>query len=282
MRTVRLPSGRTVPALGQGTWRIGESRTKRREEVAALQLGIELGMTLVDTAEMYADGGAEECIAEAIAGRRDEVFLVSKVLPQNATRAGTLRACRASLKRLATDRIDLYLLHWRGSVPLEETLEAFQRLERDGLVREWGVSNFDVEDLDEWVALAGGDRLATNQVYYNLKHRGIEWDLIPWCRGRRIPFMPYSPIESSGQLQRRFLDDTSLRAVAARHGATAAQIALAWCLRHEDAIVIPKMGTREHVRENRAAADFVLGSEDLAELDRAFPPPRRRQALETV
>lgn len=282
MRTVRLPSGRTVPTLGQGTWRMGEDAASRRDEIAALRLGLDLGMTLIDTAEMYADGGSEEVIAEAIAGRRDEVFLVTKVLPQNATREGTVRACKRSLSRLETDHIDLYLLHWRGSVPLAETLAGFEILLREGAILDWGVSNFDVADMEEVVSLEGGGRVATNQVLYNLKHRGIEWDLIPWCRERRIPTMPYSPIESSGQRQRGFLEHPALGAVAARRGATPAQVALAWVLRHEDAIVIPKAGDVAHVRENRAALHLELTAEDLRDLDRAFPPPRKRTPLESI
>jgi diketogulonate reductase-like aldo/keto reductase len=261
---------------------MGEDRSNRGDEVAALRLGIDLGMTLLDTAEMYADGGAEEVIAEAIAGRRDEVFLVSKVLPQNATRQGTLRACQRSLSRLKTDRIDLYLLHWRGSIRLEETLAGFEMLLREGAIGAWGVSNFDVEDMEELVSLTGGAAVVTNQILYNLKHRGIEWDLIPWCRERGIPTMPYSPIESSGRQQRAFLEHPALRTVAARLGATPAQVAIAWTLRHEDAIVIPKSGNMAHVRENRAALDLDLAPRDLAELDQAFPPPRKRTALETA
>ncbi|WP_374712180.1 aldo/keto reductase [Symbiobacterium terraclitae] len=272
-----LPSGETVPILGQGTWMMGEGTRTRREEVAALRLGLDLGMTLIDTAEMYAGGGAEDVVAEAVAGRRDEVFLVSKVLPQNASRQGTIAACERSLRRLRTDRIDLYLLHWRGRVPLAETLEAFDQLVRAGKIRYWGVSNFDTDDMEELVQLAGGAQVATNQVLYNLTRRGIEFDLLPWCRERRIPIMAYSPIE-----QGRMLGNPALRRVAERHGATAAQVALAWLLRQRDVMVIPKAARPEHVRENRAALDLQLTAEDLAELNRAFPAPTRKVPLEVL
>jgi len=275
--TITLPSGEAVPRLGQGTWRMGESRRLRDEEIAALKLGLGLGMTLIDTAEMYGDGEAERIVGEALAGRRDEVFIVSKVLPENASRAGTIAACERSLKRLGTDRIDLYLLHWRGRHPLKETLAGFQALMDQGLIRSWGVSNFDVDDMEELEALPGGKAAATNQVLYNLARRGIEADLLPWCRDRGIPIMAYSPID-----QGRILRDRSLGRVAARHGATPAQIALAWVLRHEDMMVIPKAMTETHVRKNRAALDLPLTPADLAELARAFPAPRGLQPLEML
>jgi diketogulonate reductase-like aldo/keto reductase len=275
--TVTLPSGETVPQLGQGTWRMGENRQKRKDEVEALKLGLDLGMTLIDTAEMYGDGGAEEVIAEAIAGRRGEVFLVSKVLPENSTRAGTIAACERSLKRLKTDRIDLYLLHWRGRPRLEETLSGFQALIEAGAIRYWGVSNFDVGDMEELFALAGGQACATNQVLYNLRRRGIEAGLLPFCRERGIPIQAYSPVE-----QGRLLRDRTLTAVAIRHRATTAQIALAWVLRQKDMMVIPKAATLEHVRENRAALDVALTDQDLAELNRAFPPPKGPRPLELL
>ena len=283
VRTVQLPSGDAIPALGQGTWGMAEDRARRQEEIAALRLGLDLGLTLIDTAEMYADGGAEELVADAIAGRRDEVFLVSKVLPENATRGGTISACERSLRRLRTDRLDLYLLHWRGSPPLEETLEAFDELLRAGKIRQWGVSNFDVADLEELVGLPGGTAVATNQVLYNLTRRGIEYDLLPWSRERGLPIMAYSPIE-----QGRMLNHPALRAVAARHeggggaAATPAQVALAWLLRQDGLIAIPKAGTPAHARENRAALGLRLTERDLAELDRAFPPPTRKRPLEML
>jgi diketogulonate reductase-like aldo/keto reductase len=277
MRQVRLPGGLAVPALGQGTWFMGERPDARAAEVAALRRGLELGMTLIDTAEMYADGAAERVVGEAINGRREEVFLVSKVLPSNASHMDTIKACEQSLRRLGTDRIDLYLLHWRGSAPFSETLEAFLRLQKSGKIRAWGVSNLDAEDLDEWTSLAGGEALATDQVLYNLNRRGIEFDLLPWCRERNIPIMAYSPIE-----QGRLLGHPALGSVAARHGVTQAQIALAWVLRHPDVIAIPKAGTLAHLSENRAALDIALTPEDLAALDAAFPPPRRKRALEML
>ena len=275
--TVTLPSGETVPQLGQGTWRMGENARIRKDEVAALKLGLELGMTLIDTAEMYGNGGAEEVVAEAVRGRRDECLIVSKVLPENSTRAGTVAACERSLRRLETDRVDLYLLHWRGAPPLGETLEAFETLKQRGAIRYWGVSNFDVGDMEELFALAGGAACASNQVLYNPRRRGIEAGVLPWCRERSIPIMAYSPIE-----QGRLLRDRVLTGVAMGHRATTAQIALAWVLRQQDMMVIPKATTLEHVRENRAALDIVLSDQDLADLDRAFPPPKGPRPLELL
>jgi diketogulonate reductase-like aldo/keto reductase len=266
--TLKLPSGETVPRLGLGTWRMGESRRTRAQEIAALELGIDLGMTLIDTAEMYGSGGAEQVVAEAIAGRRDQVFIVSKVLPENASRAGAIAACKRSLKHLGIDQLDLYLLHWRGPRPLKETLAGFEALRRDGLIKAWGVSNFDVVDMEELMALPGGNAVATNQVLYNLAKRGIEADLLPWSRTRGIPIMAYSPID-----QGRILRNRALAAVAARHDGTPAQIALAWVLRHQDMMVIPKATNETHVRENRAALDLALTAADLAELNNPFPPP---------
>ncbi len=270
VRQTPLPSGEAVPVLGQGTWCMAEDARRRADEIAALRLGIDLGMTLIDTAEMYADGAAESLVGEAVAGRRDAVFLVSKVLPQNASRAGTVAACERSLRRLGTDRIDLYLLHWRGGVPLPETLEGFDALRRAGKIRHWGISNFDLADLGE----LAGPPPAANQVLYNLSRRGIEFDLLPWCRRRGVPVMAYSPVE-----QGRLLRHPALGAVAGRHGATPAQVALAWVLRQDGVIAIPKAGTAAHVRENRAALDLRLDAGDMAALDRAFPPPRGPQPL---
>ncbi|MGX5802210.1 aldo/keto reductase [Bradyrhizobium sp. Arg314] len=277
IRTLKLPSGEAVPVLGQGTWKMGEDRRRRADEVAALKLGLDLGITLIDTAEMYASGRAEEVVSEAIAGRRDETFLVSKVLPSNASRAGVKRACENSLKRLATDRIDLYLLHWPGSVPLSETVEAFEALKAEGKIRHWGVSNFDTDEMEKLVGLASGSNVQTNQVLYNLSRRGLEFDLEPWCRQRGIPLMAYSPVEQ-GALAR----NARLAAVASRHNATAAQIALAWAMAQEGVIAIPKAGRQEHVRQNAAALDIELTPEDLAELDRVFPPPTRKRGLEMI
>ena len=277
VRMTRLPSGEAIPSLGQGTWGMAEDVRRRKEEVAALRLGIDLGMTLIDTAEMYADGGAEVLVGEAIAGRRDELFLVSKVLPENATKPGTVAACEHSLRRLGTDRLDLYLLHWRGNVPLEETLDGFAALVDAGKIRYWGVSNFDVVDMIELRGVTGGVDVAADQVLYNLTRRGIEYDLLPWCREQRIPIMAYSPIE-----QGRLLGHRELQRVAARHGATPAQSALAWVLRQDGIIAIPKAVAPAHVRENRAAVDIRLTAEDLAELDRAFPPPKGPQPLDML
>ncbi|AUN93484.1 aldo/keto reductase [Pseudazoarcus pumilus] len=273
MKTVTLPSGKTVPALGQGTWKMGEIPSLRSEEIESLQLGMDLGMTLIDTAEMYGDGESEELIGEAIGHRRDEAFYVSKVYPFNASRRGVIEACERSLQRLGTDRIDLYLLHWPGSTPLEETFAGFQELRAAGKILDYGVSNFDTRGMKRCHEAKGGDQIATNQILYNLVRRGPEWDLLPWQHQHGIPVMAYSPIEHSPNEQFGFLDDPTLEAVAHRYGATPAQIAIAWLLHQQNVIVIPKAGRPEHVRENRKAADIELNSQDFAELDEAFPPP---------
>jgi len=273
-RTVTLPSGAEVPALGQGTWRMGEDPARRSDEIASLRRGLDLGMTLIDTAEMYGNGAAEELVGEAISGRRDEVFLVSKVLPSHADMLGTVDACRASLLRLGTDRIDLYLLHWRGSVPLRETVEALDSLVADGSIGSWGVSNLDVADLAD---LPAGARPQTDQVLYNLTRRGPEYDLMPLCRDLGIPLMAYSPVE-----QGRLLGHASLEAVAAAHGRTAAQVALAWVLRTNDVIAIPKASAPAHVEDNHGALDLHLTDDDLRALDEAFPPPPHKQPLEIL
>jgi diketogulonate reductase-like aldo/keto reductase len=270
---VTLPGGETVPALGQGTWHMGENARVAKDEAASVRLGIELGLTLVDTAEMYGSGRAEEIVREAAQGLRDRLFIVSKVYPHNATTAGVIAACERSLKRLGTDRIDLYLLHWRGSVPLGETVEGFRRLERDGKIRHHGVSNFDRRDMEEWVA-AGGAGVATDQVLYNLATRGPEWDLMPWCRERGVTIMAYTPLG-----QGRMLARPELAEIARRHKATPAQVALAWLLKKEGVIVIPKASRPEHMRENRGALDLALTADDLAFLERAFPPPKGRSPL---
>jgi diketogulonate reductase-like aldo/keto reductase len=271
---VTLPGGERVPALGQGTWHMGENRRRADEEAAAVRLGIEIGMTLIDTAEMYGSGGAEEMVARAAEGVRDDLFIVSKVYPHNASRAGVVAACERSLARLRTDRIDLYLLHWRGSIPLAETLAGFERLVRDGKIRHCGVSNFDRADMAEWVALKGGETVAADQVLYNLSRRGPEWDLVPWCGERGIAIMAYTPL-GQGSL----LHDRTLAEIAHRRNATPAQVALAWLLRQEGVIVIPKAARLEHVRDNRGALDVVLTEEDLSALDRAFPPPKAKSSL---
>jgi diketogulonate reductase-like aldo/keto reductase len=253
---------------------MGEERKRRQEEVAALRLGLDLGMTLIDTAEMYGEGGAEEVVGEAIKGRRDEVYLVSKIYPHHANRLGTVAACERSLKRLRTDRLDLYLLHWRGDYPLSETVEGFEELKEAGTIRDWGVSNFDLSDMEELLTVPDGDHVATDQVLYNLYRREIEPGLRPWCLKRHIPIMAYSPIERG-----RMADDPVLEEIAGRHGITPAQAALAWLLQKEETIVIPKASRPEHVRENRAALDIRLTADDLEELDRAFPAPRKPTAL---
>jgi diketogulonate reductase-like aldo/keto reductase len=275
VRTTVLPNGAKVPVLGQGTWKMGEDRRRRADEVAALRLGVDLGMTLIDTAEMYADGGAEEVVREAIGGRRDEVFLVSKVLPSNASRSGVIRACEQSLKRLGTDHIELYLLHWRGGVPLAETVAAFETLKSQGKILGWGASNFDMDDMEELASVPGGEFVQTNQVLYNLSSRGIDYDLLPKSARDGIPLMAYSPVGQGGLTR-----DKRLAAIGERHGATAAQIALAWTLRHPQVIAIPKAASLGHVRDNRAALDIELTEADLAELDAAFTPPRRKRPLE--
>ena len=274
MKTVALPGGERVPALGLGTWMMGERGTHDPDTVAALVRGIELGMTLIDTAEMYGNGGAEELVGQAIRGRRDRVFIVSKVLPSNASRAGVATACERSLKRLGTDRIDLYLLHWSSSVPLAETVAGFVALQRAGKIRHWGVSNLDLDEMEQIWALPDGAGCATDQVLYNLGHRGIEWDLMPALANRGIPVMAYSPLEQGRLLGKRVLKD-----IAAAHGATPAQVALAWLLQRPGVIVIPKAANLAHLAENRGVLDLALTATDLAALDRAFPPPRRKAPL---
>ncbi len=277
MKTIPLPSGQAIPVLGMGTWRMGESTKHKTQEIAALRYGLDLGMTLIDTAEMYGEGGAETVIAEAIASRRSSVFLVSKVYPHNASRQGAIAACERSLRRLKTDYIDLYLLHWRGSIPLSETLEAFQTLKQAGKIRDYGVSNFDADALQKAVKLPGGEAIATNQVLYNLMRRGVEWDLLPWCRQHNIPIMAYSPVE-----QGRLLQNRQLQAIARERGVSPAQVAIAWLLHQENVIVIPKSSTIAHVEENRAALNLQLSPDDLHALDTAFPPPAHRVALEML
>ena len=257
---------------------MGENPALRQAEIAALRYGLDLGMTLIDTAEMYGDGAAERIVAEAISRRRQEVFLVSKVLPQNATRIGTRAACHRSLQRLGTDYLDLYLLHWRGEVPVGETLAAFQSLKAEGWILDYGVSNFDLDDLVEANDLPGGEAIATDQVLYNLVHRGIEWDLLPWCRDRGVPIMAYSPIEHAPREQKSMLTNPTLLKIASEHEATPVQVALAWVL-HQGVVAIPKAASPQHVRQNREALDLSLTKRDLKELDRAFPPPSRKVPL---
>ncbi|GGI19472.1 aldo/keto reductase [Oxalicibacterium faecigallinarum] len=277
MRTTKLPSGESVPVLGQGTWYMGDHPSRRAAEIATLREGLDLGMTLIDTAEMYGDGLSEELVGEAIQGRRDEVFLVSKVLPSNASRNGTIAACERSLRRLGTDCIDLYLLHWRGRTPFAETIAAFEQLQDAGKIKRWGVSNMDVRDMQELARASGGEAMATNQVLYNLTRRGIEFDLLPQAQQRGLPLMAYSPIE-----QGRLAHYPEVQEIADRHYATPAQVALAWVLRQQGVIAIPKASSVEHVRENHAALKLELTAEDLEELDAAFPPPDGPEPLEMI
>jgi diketogulonate reductase-like aldo/keto reductase len=277
MKKVRLRGGEEVPALGQGAWNIGDDRGRRAEEIAALQAGIDLGLALIDTAEMYGEGRSEELVGEAIRGRRDDVFLVSKVYPHNASRKGAVQACERSLKRLGTDRLDLYLLHWRGSIPFAETLEAFMRLQEAGKIRHYGVSNLDLDDMEELWAEPGGDGVQTNQLLYNLTRRGIEFDLLPRLREAKVPVMAYSPIE-----QARLLANRKLVSFAGDCGLTPAQAALAWLLARDDVIAIPKAGSRAHVKENAAALQVTLSDDQRQALDALFPPPKRRVPLEML
>jgi diketogulonate reductase-like aldo/keto reductase len=277
MRMMKLPSGDEAPALGQGTWHMAAQPQMRAQEIAALRQGLDLGLTLIDTAEMYAEGGAEELVGEAIRGRRDGVFLVSKVYPHNASRKGVAEACERSLRRLGTEYLDLYLLHWRGAIPLSATVEGFEDLKRAGKIRQWGVSNFDTDDMEEILALDSGSACVTNQVLYNVRRRGPEFDLLPAMRAQDIPMMAYSPIEQ-GRLPSRGV----LTEIARRYAVTPFQVALAFTLRHPDVIAIPKAADPAHVAANRQALDIQLTDEDLALIDQDFPPPCRKIPLEMI
>lgn len=275
--TTTLIDGRTVPVLGQGTWRMGDERSRAADEVRSLQAGLDLGMTLIDTAEMYGNGASERIVGQAVRGRRDEVFVVSKVLPSNASRIGTEAACERSLKHLGIDHIDLYLLHWRGGYPLAETAAAFEALKKAGKIGAWGVSNFDVDDMEELLAVPGGKNVAANQVLYNLSRRGIEYDLLPWCQKRGVAIMAYSPLDEG-----RLLRNPDLVHIAKAHQATPAQIALAFLKTRPGVISIPKTGSATRARENRDAMDIHLTAENLTALDNAFPPPKRKRSLEMI
>ena len=275
--SVTLPSGKEVPALGLGTWNMGETRSSAPQEVESIRKAIDLGMTLIDTAEMYADGRSEEVVGAAIAGRRQDVFLVSKVYPWNASERGTTEACERSLARLGTDHIDLYLLHWRGEHPLAETVAAFERLKSDGKIGDWGVSNFDTDEMEELFAVPGGKNCAANQVLYNLSRRGPEFSLLPWCQERGVPLMAYSPIE-----QGRILKNHELIRIAKAYQATPAQLALAFLLERDGVIAIPKSASVSRVEENRGATDLEITEEDWAALDPVFPPPTRKTSLEML
>ena len=277
MKTVTLPDGETVPAMGLGTWHMGEKAGDANREARALSRGLDLGMTVIDTAEMYGRGGAERVVAKAIDGRRDEVFIVSKVLPHNASRHGTIEACEKSLTRMGIETVDLYLLHWPGRYPLADTVAAFQELKRSGKVRHWGVSNFDTDEMEALRAVPNGDQCQTNQVLYNLSRRGVEWDLLPWCVSHAMPIMAYSPLE-----QGRLAGDRILKTIASERGVTALQVALAWCLERDGVLVIPKASNVEHVEENHMACDLELLEEDMRALDCAFPPPAGKKSLEIL
>ncbi|MDT0176713.1 aldo/keto reductase [Enterobacter sp. BRE11] len=271
-----------LPAIGQGTWYMGEEAARRSEEVAALQAGLDVGLTLIDTAEMYAEGGAEIVVGEALRGRRDSAFLVSKVYPWNAGEADMVDACERSLRRLGTDRLDLYLLHWRGNVPLEETIRAMETLQQQGKILRWGVSNFDVDDLQELLAEPGGTGCATNQVLYHLASRGIEFDLLPACQQHQMPVMAYCPLAQAGRLRQALFSDATLVEIAQQKGISVAQLLLAWVIRKEGVMAIPKASSQAHVKENAAALHIRLSDDELARINKAFPPPRHKMALDIV
>jgi diketogulonate reductase-like aldo/keto reductase len=277
MKHVKLPCGELVAALGQGTWRIGDDPTRRKEEIDCLRRGIDLGLTLIDTAEMYGEGRSETLVGQAIEGRRDEVFIVSKVYPHNASRRSMPASCDNSLKRLRIDAIDLYLLHWEGDVPLAETVEAFEALKEAGKIRHWGVSNLDTALMRELNGVPDGAAVQTNQVLYNLGRRGIEWELLPWLRERRVPVMAYSPLEEGRLVVRRDLVD-----FAKRQGMTPSQVAIGWLLAQDGVIAIPKTGKRKRLEENALALAHPLTTAQLHELNALFPPPKGPSPLEMI
>lgn len=281
-KTVNFSGNSLLPAIGQGSWYMGEDRTRRKEEVAALQAGLEYGLKVIDTAEMYADGGAEEVVGEALQGRRDSAWLVSKVYPWNAGRVDAVEACERSLRRLKTDYLDLYLLHWRGNLPLEETIAAMESLVQAGKIRRWGVSNFDSSDLKELLAEEGGTACAANQVLYHLASRGIEYDLLPECQQLAMPVMAYCPLAQAGRLRHDLMAHPTLVQIAQKKSITVAQLLLAWVIRKEGVIAIPKAGSLTHVAENAAALEIVLNSEELALINQAFPPPTGKMPLDVV
>ncbi|ALF09455.1 aldo/keto reductase [Parageobacillus thermoglucosidasius] len=281
-RVVTLPDGTTVPCIGQGTWHMGEKPQEKAKEIKALQLGIELGMKVIDTAEMYGNGASERLVGEAIKGRRDDVFLVSKVYPHNAGLDKISTACENSLKRLGTDYLDLYLLHWRGRIPLEETIEGMEKLRKEGKILRWGVSNFDTDDMKELWNTTNGSNCATNQVLYHLGSRGIDFDLLPWHREHHVPIMAYSPLAQGGALRKQLLTDPIVNEIAKKYNVKPLQIALAWTIRTNDVIAIPKAGQEQHVLENAEAAAIELTQEDLKRLDEAFPKPRKKVPLDII
>lgn len=279
---IRMPDGAVLPRLGQGTWFMGEDPLNRAEEIAALRHGVELGMNLIDTAEMYGDGRSEELVGEALKGIRDSVFLVSKVYPHNAAGAKLVSSCEASLKRLGTDHLDLYLLHWRGNIPLEETVQGMESLVASGRIARWGVSNFDTSDMQELLRIPGGNHCAVNQVLYHLGSRGIEHELLPWLRGHRIPVMAYSPLAQAGALRKGLTENETVQRIARSHGVTPLQLLLAWSIREGDIAAIPKSGSRRHVEENAAAGKLELTADELWELDDAFPQPSWKVPLDMI
>lgn len=281
-KLIHFPQAQALPAIGQGTWYMGDKPMQRLDEIHALQAGIDLGLKLIDTAEMYADGGAERIVGEAIAGRRDEVYLVSKVYPWNAGGHRAIAACEASLQRLKTDYLDLYLLHWRGDIPLEETLAVMQKLQQQGKIRRWGVSNLDFDDMQELTALDGGEACATNQVLYHLASRGIEHDLLPWCQQQNMPVMAYCPLAQAGRLRSGLMNHPALNELAQQKGITVAQLLLAWVISHDGVMAIPKAGSVAHVKENAAALGVVLTDEDKTVMEKAFPAPGRKTPLDMV
>ncbi len=281
-QTITLPDGTLLPAIGQGTWNMGDDASRRTEEIAALQAGIDAGMTLIDTAEMYGEGRSEELIGEAIRGRRDEVFLVSKVYPHHAGGKKLVQSCEQSLKRLGTDHLDLYLLHWRGRIPLQETVEGMQRLIEDGKIRRWGVSNLDVDDMNELMRIKGAEQCAVNQVLYHLGSRGIEYDLLPWQQEHRMPVMAYSPLAQAGSLRRELIQHPVVQQIADEQDAKPFQIMLSWCIRSGSVMAIPKASTVEHASSNAEAANIKLSEQQLRQLDEAFPAPQHKVPLDMI
>ncbi|MEN4666980.1 aldo/keto reductase [Pantoea agglomerans] len=280
--TINFAGFGDLPVIGQGTWYMGENPAQRADEVAALQAGLECGLKLIDTAEMYADGGAEEVVGQALLGRRDRALLVSKVYPWNAGEVDAIAACERSLRRLRTDYLDLYLLHWRGNIPLEETLRAMERLQQQGKIRHWGVSNFDTDDMAELWDEEMGEACATNQVLYHLASRGIEFDLLPACQQRGVPIMAYCPLAQAGRLRHSLFTDPQLTQIAQQKGISVAQLLLAWVIRQPGVIAIPKASSVAHVQENAAALEVKLTDEDLQLIDRAWPAPQHKLPLDIV
>lgn len=282
MKTIQFHGESALPAIGQGTWYMGESAALRSQEVAALQAGLDLGLKVIDTAEMYAEGGAEEVVGEALRGRRDQAWLVSKVYPWNAGEVDAIEACERSLRRLQTDYLDLYLLHWRGNVPLEETIRAMESLQQQGKIRHWGVSNFDHDDMLELWHEPGGKACLTNQVLYHLASRGIEYDLLPQCQQREMPIMAYCPLAQAGRLRQALFDDAHLQQIAQQKGISVAQVLLAWVIRQQGVLAIPKASSVSHVQQNAAALSINLTDEELSIIDRTFPAPQSKTALDVV